>query len=141
MFAADSGAVQSAHCPARGDVAFYADGTQMEHMRWRQADRVKVRFKGHKGDQEQMGSVRVRTRTEVHGSKSSFRVDGSADALMLELCHAFLAFPTTPPSPRIVVTCPNVGVMSCFSSLPDHASLPSYRCDKSVRVMRYGSAL
>ena len=54
-------------------------------------------------DQEQMGSVRVRTRTEVHGSKSSFRVYGGAVALMLELMSCFLAFPTTPPSPRIVV--------------------------------------
>ena len=29
MFAADSGAVHSVHCLTRGDVAFYADGTQL----------------------------------------------------------------------------------------------------------------
>ena len=63
-----------------------------------------------------MGSVRVRTRTEVRGSKSSFRVYGGAVALMLEL-------------------------VSCFSGLPDHAPVSSYRRGKSVTVVRYGSAL
>ena len=46
MFSADSGAVHSMHCLARGDVAFYADGTQLQYMRWRQADRVEVRLEG-----------------------------------------------------------------------------------------------
>ena len=32
-------------------------------------------------------------------------------------------------------------LMSCFSSLPDHAPLSSYRSDKSVRVVRYGRIL
>ena len=73
VLAADSGAVHSAHCLTRGDVTFYAGSTQLQHIRWRQFDRVEVRFKGHKGDQEQIGSVRVRIRTEVRGSKSSFR--------------------------------------------------------------------
>ena len=63
-----------------------------------------------------MGSVRVRTRTEVRGWKSPFRVDVGAVALMLEL-------------------------MSCVSSLPDHAPLSSYRCGKSLRVVRYGRTL
>ena len=54
-----------------------------------------------------MGSVRVRTQTEVHGSKSSVRVYGGAVSLRLEL-------------------------MSCFSSFPDHAPLSSYRSGKSV---------
>ena len=44
-----------------------------------------MRFKVHKGDQEQIESVRVRTRTEVRDSKSSFREDGGTVALMLEL--------------------------------------------------------
>ena len=57
-------------------------------------------------DQEQMGSVRVRTRTEVHGSKSSFRV---------RRCRR-----------------PYVGVDVMLSSLPDHAPLSSYRSGKSV---------
>ena len=63
-----------------------------------------------------MGSVRGRTRAEVLGSKSSFRVYGGAVALMLEL-------------------------MSYFSSLPDHAPFSSYRSGKFVRVVRYGRAL
>ena len=117
MFAADSGAVHSAHCLTRGDVAFYAGSTQLEYMRWRQADRVEVRFKVHKGDQEQIESVRVRTRREVRDSKSSFREDGGTVALML------------------------VELMSCFPSLPDHAPLSSYRSGKSVRVVRCGRAI
>ena len=32
-------------------------------------------------------------------------------------------------------------LMSSFLSLPDHAPLSSYRCGKSVRVVRYGRAL
>ena len=32
-------------------------------------------------------------------------------------------------------------LMSCFPSLPGHAPLSSYRCDKSVRVVRYSPAL
>ena len=75
-----------------------------------------MRFKGHNGEQEQMGSVHVRTRTEVHGSKSSFGVYGGAVALVLEL-------------------------MSCFSSLPDNAPLSSYRSGKSIRMVRHGHAL
>ena len=65
------------------------------------------------GDQEQMGSVRVRTRTEVRDLKSSFMVYGGVVALML-------------------------GLMSCFFSLPDHAPHSSYRGVKSLRVVRYG---
>ena len=62
MFAADSGAVYSAHCSTRGQVSFYAGSTQLQHIRRRQDGRVEVRFKGHKDDQEPMGSVRVRRR-------------------------------------------------------------------------------
>ena len=104
------------HCLTRVDVAFYADCTKLQYMRWRQADRAEVRFKGQKGDQEHMGSVRVRTRTEVRGSKPSYRVYGGAVAPMMEL-------------------------MSYFSSLADHAPLSAYRSGKSVRVARYSRAL
>ena len=62
-----------------------------------------------------MGSVRVRTRTEVHEKWLSFRVYSGAVALVFELMLSFLAFPTTPPA-------------SC-------------RVGKSVRVVRYGRAL
>ena len=62
MFAADSGMVHDVHSLTRGDVAFYAQGTQLGSDRWQQADKIKVRFKGHKGDQEQIGSVHGDTR-------------------------------------------------------------------------------
>ena len=71
MFAADSGVVHDVLCLTRGDVAFYAQGTQLGNGRWQQVDKVKVRFKGHKGDQEHIGSLRVGTRDEVPGSRSS----------------------------------------------------------------------
>ena len=69
----------------RGNVALFADGVQLQCMSWRQDDRVEVRFKDRKGDQDQMGSVRLRTRTEVRGSKSSVRTYGGIVALILEL--------------------------------------------------------
>ena len=34
LFAPDSGAAHSVHCLTRGDVAIYADGTQLQYMRW-----------------------------------------------------------------------------------------------------------
>ena len=68
-------------------------------------------FKGHTGDQEQMESVHLRTRTEVCGSKSSFRENGGVVALALEL-------------------------MPCFPSLPDHAPLSSVRVVRYSRALR-----
>ena len=44
--------VHSVHCLTRDDITVYAGSTQLQYIRWRQADRVEVRFKGHKGDQE-----------------------------------------------------------------------------------------
>ena len=73
-------------------------------------------FEGRIGDQEQIGSVCVRTRDEVCGSRLSCRAGGGAVALRLEL-------------------------MSCFLGLPDHSRLASYQLDSSVRVVRYGRAL
>ena len=57
----------------------------------------KLRFKGGKGIQEQIGSVRVRVLNEVCGLKSSFRVDGGAVALMLEFMSYFSSFPVHAP--------------------------------------------
>ena len=85
-------------------------------MRWLQADNVEARLKGYKGDQEQIGSVPVRTRNEVCESRPPFSADGSAVALMSAL-------------------------MPCFPGFPDHAPLSSCRCGKAVRVVRYGRAL
>ena len=50
--------VHDVHCLTRGNVAFYAQSTQVDTDRWQQAYKVEVSFKGHKGDQEQIGSVR-----------------------------------------------------------------------------------
>ena len=59
-----------------------------------------------------MRSVRVRTRDEVRGPRSSDRADGGAVVLRLVL-------------------------MSCLLGLPDHAPLASYRLDSSARLMRW----
>ena len=82
MFATDFGAMHSVHCLTRSDVAFNPGCTQLQYMRWRQGNRVDVRLDG---DQEQMGNARVRTRTVVIGSTSSFRVYGGAVGLMFDL--------------------------------------------------------
>ena len=56
---------------------------QLEYVRWRQADKIEVRFRGHKGDQDQTGSVSARTRDEVSGPPSGYRADGGAVALLV----------------------------------------------------------
>ena len=70
----------------------------------------------HKGDQEKIRRVRVRTRDNVPGSRSSDRSDGRAVSLRLVL-------------------------MSFFPGPPDHAPLASCRLGSSVVVVRYGRAL
>lgn len=60
-----------------------------EYTNWRQADRIEVHFRGHKGDKKQRGNVGVRTRDEIG---PGYRADGGAVALMVELlsCHPTL---------------------------------------------------
>jgi len=84
MFAASSGRVHPAHCLTRRDVAFFRGDRQLAYIDWRQADKIEVHFRGHKGDQEQRGNVRVRTRDETHGPRSGYRADGGAVALVPE---------------------------------------------------------
>ena len=72
-------------CLTRADVAFYDGNNLLDCLKWRQADRVKVRFRGHKGDQAGGGSIVVRTRDEASGARSGLRSDGAAVALMVEL--------------------------------------------------------
>lgn len=71
---------------------------------------------GQNVDLERVGSVGVRTRNEARGPRSFFWADGGAVALILELMSGFPGFPNyvTPRS--------------------------SYRCGKTVRVVRYGRA-
>ena len=84
-FANSSGVVHPAHCLTRGDVAFFSGGSQLRRLEWREADRVEVRFRGHKGHQAQVGSVVVRTRSEVRGPCSELGEGGGAVALMVAL--------------------------------------------------------
>ena len=60
------------------------------------AEMLDTRYEGHKHDQGQVASVRVRIR--VRGSRSYVWVDGGTVARIVKLGHAFLVFPTTPPS-------------------------------------------
>ena len=88
----------------------------MAYALWPTADKIEGRVRGHKEDPDQISSVRVRTRDEITGPRAGYRADGGAVVLMVEL-------------------------MSCHRSLPASASLSSYNCGKSVRVLRYGHAL
>lgn len=62
LFKDDGGKVHPSHCLLRGDVAFFAEGRQLDVHDCRFATRVELMFRGHKGDQEQAGTVLVRTR-------------------------------------------------------------------------------
>ena len=116
MFASNKGVIHPAHCLTRRDVAFFFEDRQLEYMEWRQADAAEVRFRGHKADPFQLGSVRARTRDDVRGPQSGYRAGGGAVALMVEL-------------------------MSCHPTLPDHAPLSSYRSGRRVvNVFRYRKA-
>ena len=85
IFASSSGVAHPAHCLTRKDVAFFSGNNQLEYAHWRQADKVEINFRGHKGDQDQIGD-------EISGPQSGYRADGGAVALMVELmsCHATL---------------------------------------------------
>ena len=116
MFAASSGRIHPAHCRTRRDVAFFRADRQLAYIGWRRADKIEVQFRGHKGDQDQRGNVRVRTRDESHGPRSGYRADGGAVALMVEL-------------------------LSCHPTLPDSGPLSSYRSGREVKVWKYDQAL
>ena len=87
----------------------------MGRLEWCEDDRVEVRFRGHKGDQAQVGSVVVRTRSEVRGPRSELGKGGGAVAVM-------------------------VALLSCHAALPEHAPRSSYRSEKHVRVWWYSPA-
>ena len=72
VFASDSGVVHPAHCLNRGNVAFFAGDVQLAYALWPTADKIEVRVRGHKGDQDQIGSVRVRTRDEITGRRAGY---------------------------------------------------------------------
>ena len=116
IFASSSGVAHPAHCLTRKDVAFFSGNNQLEYVHWRQADKVEKTFRGHKGDQIQIGEMRARTLDEISGPQSGYRADGGAVALIVEL-------------------------MSLHATLPDDAPLSSYRIGREVKVLKYGQAL
>ena len=70
---------------------FFAGDAHLAYALRPTADEIEVRVRGHKGDQDMIGSVRVRTRDEITGPRSGYRAGGGAVALMVELmCHRSL---------------------------------------------------
>ena len=88
----------------------------MTSLQWHQATSIEVRFRGHKGDQAQQGSVIVRTRDDASGTRSGVGAGGGAVALMVEL-------------------------LSVYPTMPESAYLSSYRCGNEVRGWRHPEAL
>ena len=75
-------------------VAFFAGESQLGILGWYRADRVEVRFRGHKGDYGQAGSVIVRTRSVMRGPCSGLGTDGGgAVALVVDLLSRYPALP------------------------------------------------
>ena len=70
IFASPAGAVHPVHCLTRRDVAQYKRERRLTSLQWHQVTSIEVRFRGHKGDQAQQGSVIVRTRDDASGTRS-----------------------------------------------------------------------
>ena len=89
MFAKIRSRIHETYCLRRADAAFFRGRAQLGVAQWSRADRVKVRFRGSKGDQLRKGAVISRVQA---GSPRPVGVGGGAVDLMLELmsCHLFL---------------------------------------------------
>ena len=81
--------VNQGHCFTGSDAAFPTDDRQLRGLRWSDVNRVEVRFRGDKRDQVQVGSVIVRTRSEVRGPCSDLGERGGTVALMVSLLRLF----------------------------------------------------
>ena len=81
--------VNPGHCLTGSDVAFFSGEGQLKRLQWSDADRVEVRFLGPKRDQAQVGSVIVRTRSEVRGPCCELGEGGGTVALMVALLILF----------------------------------------------------
>lgn len=93
MFASMAGEVHPVHCLCREDVTFMnAEQVALQPLYWHKATMVRVRFRGHKGDQGERGSHIVRVRDVAQGKRSAIDADGGAVAALVELmrCHLFL---------------------------------------------------
>ena len=84
-----AGAVHPVHCLTRRDVALYKGERRLTSLQWHQATSIEVRFRGHKGDQAQQGSVIVRTCDDASGTRSGVGAGGGAVALMVELLSVY----------------------------------------------------
>ena len=114
IFASSTGVGHPEHF-LRRDVALYNGERRLTSLQC-QVTSIEVRFRGHKGDQAQQGSVIVRTRDHASGTRSGVGAGGGAVALMVEL-------------------------LSVYPTMPKSAPLSSFRCGNKVRVWRYPEAL
>ena len=64
-------------------MALYKGERRLTSLQWHQATSIEVRFRGHKGDQAQQGSVIVRTRDDASGTRSGVGASGGAVALVV----------------------------------------------------------
>jgi len=78
-----SGVVHPSHCLTQSDAAFLFGDSELRRLQWSDADLVEVRFRGHKGDQVQIGSVVVGIWSEVRGPCSELVEGGRAVTLLL----------------------------------------------------------
>ena len=115
LFENDAGKIHPIHCLTRRDIAFFDDNGQLYGDQRRRATRVEIRYRGSKGDQNQEGSVHVRTRPTAHGPTSRLEASGGAVAVLVEL-------------------------LSRDSNLSEHAPLAAYRKGGEVKVWKYRQA-
>ena len=54
-------------------MALYKGERRLTSLQWHQATSIEVRFRGHKDDHTQQGSVIVRTRDDASGTRSGDR--------------------------------------------------------------------
>ena len=85
---------------------FYGD-SQLRRLERSEADRVEVRFRDHKGDQAQVGSVFACTRSEVRSPRSDVGEGGGAVALMVALLSCHAALPEHAPRSCLLYTSPS----------------------------------
>ena len=75
----------------------YKRERRLTSLQWKQATNIEVRFRGHKGDEAQQGSVVVRTRDNAWGMRSGVGAGGGAVALMVALLSGYPTCRNAPP--------------------------------------------
>lgn len=111
----DAKAVHPIQCLARKDIALSYGERELEQAEWRWATRAKIWFQGHKTDQDQLGTILVRTRDTASGPCSRPDADGDAVAVLVEL-------------------------LSYDCTLPEHTPLSAFRTGETVKVWDYRQA-